>query len=218
MISTLSRDGNRTFFETESFPWVARLESNWRIIRAELEALLTHREAIPNIQDISVDQHLLTEDDHWKSFFFYAYGHKAEDNCARCPETARLLGSIPGMKTAMFSILAPGKHLPEHRGPYKGVLRYHLGLIIPEPHDCCRIRVGEEIRTWSEGRSLIFDDSHPHEAWNDSAQHRVVLFVDFERPLPLPLALLNRVVIWKISTTPFVTDAIARIRERVFPA
>jgi aspartyl/asparaginyl beta-hydroxylase (cupin superfamily) len=37
------------------------------------------------------------------------------------------------MKTAFFSILAPGKHLPAHRGPYKGVMRYHLGLLIPEP-------------------------------------------------------------------------------------
>ena len=35
------------------------------------------------------------------------------------------------MKTAFFSILAPGKHLPPHRGPYKGVMRYHLGLLIP---------------------------------------------------------------------------------------
>ena len=28
----------------------------------------------------------------------------------------------------MFSILAPGKRIPPHDGPYKGVLRYHLGL------------------------------------------------------------------------------------------
>ena len=32
------------------------------------------------------------------------------------------------MMTAFFSILAPGKHIPPHRGPYKGLLRYHLGL------------------------------------------------------------------------------------------
>lgn len=218
MISTLSRDGNRTFFATRSFPWVARVEADWRLVRAELEALLTRREAIPNFQDISEDQRVLTEGEQWKTFFLYAYGHEAAENCARCPQTARLLRLIPGMKTAMFSILAPGKHIPEHRGPYKGVLRYHLGLIIPEPQDACRIRVGEEVRTWSEGGSLIFDDSNPHEVWNDSAQHRVVLFVDFERPLPFPLSLVNRVIIWKISTTPFVTDAVARIRERVYPA
>lgn len=213
MIARLTRDGNRTFFETESFPWVASVEAGTAAIRAELDALLAHRDKIPNFQDISEDQNVLTEGDRWKTFFLYAYGHKAEQNCARCPETARLLCAIPGMKTAMFSILAPKKHVPEHRGPYKGVLRYHLGLIIPEPKTSCRIRVGSEVRTWEEGKSLIFDDSHLHEVWNDSDFWRVVLFVDFLRPLPFPLSLLNRAMVWRISRTPFIMDAMQRVRN-----
>jgi len=213
IITRLTRDGNRTFFETEFFPWVASVEARSAAIRAELDSLLVHRDKIPNFQDISTDQNLLTEGDRWKTLFFYAYGHRAEQNCARCPETARILRGIPGMKTAMFSILAPKKHVPEHRGPYKGVLRYHLGLIIPEPRTSCRIRVANEVRSWQEGKSLIFDDSHLHEAWNDSESWRVVLFVDFLRPLPFPLSLLNRVMVWKISTTPFITDAMQRVRN-----
>lgn len=117
------------------------------------------------------------------------------------------------MKTAMFSILAPGKHIPEHRGPYKGVLRYHLGLIVPGPKGSCRIRVGNDVRCWEEGRRLIFDDAHPHEAWNDSSSYRVVLFVHFVRPLMFPLSLMNRLVIWRISRTPFITDAMERVRN-----
>jgi ornithine lipid ester-linked acyl 2-hydroxylase len=213
MISRLSRDGNRTFFEADAFPWVARVESDWRLVRTELDALLTNREAIPNFQDLSEEQRALTAGEEWKTFVFYAYGHAAGENCARCPQTARLLRSIPGLKSAMFSILAPGKHLPEHRGPYKGVLRYHLGLIIPEPPGSCRIRVGNEVRTWSEGRSLIFDDSHPHEVWNDSARHRVVLFVDIERPLPFPLSVVNRFMIRRMAAAPWVMELIARVRE-----
>jgi len=212
-ITRLTRDGNRTFFETELFPWVASVEAGSKAIRAELDNLLLHRDQIPNFQDISEDQNVLTEGDRWKTFFLYAYGHQAEQNCARCPETARLLGGIPGMKTAMFSILAPRKHVPEHRGPYKGVLRYHLGLIIPAPENSCRIRVASEVRSWQEGKSLIFDDSHLHEVWNDSDSWRVVLFVDFLRPLLFPLSLLNRIMVWKISTTPFITDAMQRIRN-----
>jgi len=38
--------------------------------------------------------------------WLYAYGKKAEENCSRCPETVRVLQKIPGMKSAMFSILA----------------------------------------------------------------------------------------------------------------
>ena len=105
---------------------------------------------------------------------------------------------------AMFSILAPRSHIPSHRGPYKELLRYHLGLIIPSPRSGCRLRVADEVRSWQEGKSLIFDDSYSHEAWNDSDCHRVVLFVDFVRPLPFPLSTLNRLAIWQISKLPFV--------------
>ena len=213
MITRFTRDGNCAFFETASFPWVTQVEGEWKAIRAELDALLAHRERIPNFQDISEDQKVLTEGEQWKTYFFYAYGHKAEENCARCPQTARVLASIPGMKTAMFSILSPKKHIPEHRGPYKGVLRYHLGLLIPEPNTHCRIRVGKDVRCWEEGKSLIFDDSHLHEAWNDADAYRVVLFVDFLRPLFFPLSLLNRIMVWRIGTTEFVTGAMKRIRN-----
>ena len=50
------------------------------------------------------------------------------------------------------------KHLPPHRGPYKGVMRYHLGLLIPEPAEQCGIRVDTQTRHWAEGASLIFDN------------------------------------------------------------
>ncbi len=213
LIGACTADGQRTFFDPADFPWIAELEAGASAIRAELDALLVHRDRIPNFQEISADQARLTDGDQWKTFFLYGFGHKIDANCARCPRTTELLACIPDMKTAMFSILAPRKHIPEHRGVYKGILRYHLGLVIPEPEEQCRIRVGGDVRSWSFGRSLVFDDSHPHEAWNDSDQHRVVLFVDFLRPLPLPLALLNRWMVWRISKTPFVLDAIRAARE-----
>lgn len=211
-ITRLSGDAHRTFFDTAQFRWVAKMESNWRIIRNELDDLLQRPDLVPNLQDIWKEQDALTTGDEWKTYFFYLYGHRAERNCERCPETARLLHSIPGMTTAMFSILAPGKHLPEHRGPYKGVLRYHLGLIVPEP-ELCRIRVGDDTRSWEEGKSLIFDDSHRHEVWNDSAFHRAVLFVDIVRPLFFPLSVLNRYGIRKIAAARYVTDPMEEVRN-----
>ena len=66
----------------------------------------------------------------------------------------------------MFSILEPGKHLPPHRGPYNGVLRLHLGLIVPEPREQLGIRVENEVYRWREGEAVIFDDAYEHEAWN----------------------------------------------------
>jgi ornithine lipid ester-linked acyl 2-hydroxylase len=206
-IARHSTVGDAAFFDPAQFAWVAPLQANWRTIRGELDGVLERREDLPNFQDISTDQLELTTDDHWKTYFFFGYGFKAEANCARCPATTALLERIPGMKTAMFSVLSPGKHIPAHRGPYKGVLRYHLGLKIPEPRERCRIRVGHEVRHWEEGASLLFDDTFEHEAWNDTDGVRVVLFVDVVRPLRFPASALNSVVLKAIGVSPFVQDA-----------
>ncbi len=207
LIGRASLVGEATFFEAAEFPWARRLEAGWPLIRAELDRVLEDREHLPNFQDISVDQASITNDDKWKTYFLYGYGFKSDANCARCPDTARLCAEIPGMKTAFFSILSPRKHIEEHRGPYKGVLRYHLGLRIPEPTDGCRIRVDQDVRHWSEGGSLIFDDTYEHEAWNDTDGVRVVLFVDFVRPLRFPASLVNWLVLRAIAVSPFIGDA-----------
>jgi len=207
-----------TFFEPKAYPWVADVESEWKTIRKELDAVMVRRDEIPNFQDLSEKQKPLTEGEQWKTFFLYGYGLKAEENCARCPETVRILKRIPDMKTAMFSILAPRKHIPEHRGMWKGMLRYHLGLIIPGAPGSCRIRVGQDVRSWEEGKSLVFDDSHMHEAWNDSDSYRVVLFVDVLRPLVFPLSLVNRSVVWTTARTPAISVLMDRARKRALPA
>jgi beta-hydroxylase len=207
LIGRASLVGEATFFEPTDFDWTQRIEAGWPAIRAELDRVLEDRELLPNFQDISVDQASITNDDRWKTYFLYGYGFKSQGNCDRCPETARLCAEIPGMKTAFFSILSPHKHIEAHRGPYKGVLRYHLGLRIPQPSDGCRIRVDQEVRHWAEGKSLIFDDTYDHEAWNDTDGVRVVLFVDFVRPLRFPASLLNWLVLQAIAFSPFIGDA-----------
>jgi ornithine lipid ester-linked acyl 2-hydroxylase len=199
--------GDATFFELERFPWVQRVEESWPTILEELQRVLEDREALPNFQEISKDQIEITDDDRWKTFFLYGYGFEAKLGVEMCPRTAALMREIPGMTTAMFSILSPRKHILAHRGPYKGVLRYHLGLIVPEDAERCRIRVGEDFRHWEEGSSMIFDDTFNHEVWNDTDETRVVLFVDVMRPLPFPESAINEGIVKAIGYSPFVLDA-----------
>jgi len=199
--------GDATFFPTKRFPWVEHIEDNWHAIRDEAAALLENREALANFQDISKDQIEITDDDRWKTFFIYGYGFEAKLGVEMCPRTAALMREIPGMKTAMISILSPRKHILDHRGPYKGVLRYHLGLIVPREAERCRIRVGEDYRHWEEGSSLVFDDTFNHEVWNDTDETRVVLFVDVMRPLPFPESAINELIVKAIGWSPFVLDA-----------
>lgn len=187
--------GDSVFFSKEQFPWAEELEENWQTIRQELDQVMTYVDALPSFQEISTRQGNITSDDRWKTYFFYAFGYKAERNCDRCPKTTKLLEKIPGMKVAFFSILAPHKHIPEHCGKYKGVIRYHLGLKVPQPIERCYIRVNGEIAYWEEGKSLIFDDTFPHEVWNNTDDYRAVLFLDIARPLKFPMSLVN----WSVS-------------------
>lgn len=198
---------DRPFLDQSDFGWIADLEAASPTIRGELDVVLARHAALPNFQDISTDQATITDDDRWKTYFFYGFGFRSDANCARCPETARLVAAVPGMQTAMFSILSPGKHIPEHCGPYKGLMRYHLALRVPADSARCRIRVGDEHATWTEGESLLFDDTYEHEVWNDTDEVRVVLFLDVVRPLRFPMNLLNTAVLKAIAISPFVQDA-----------
>ncbi len=211
---SFSSVGRRPFFDPSEFAWIAGLEAGWTAVRDELRALLRERGRIPSVEELSPEQAKIVQNDKWKSYWLYAYGRRIAENCRRCPETARLVRTIPGMKTAFFSILAPRAHLAEHLGYYAGFLRYHLGLIVPRQKEACRIRVGSEVAHWEEGRSLVFDDTYPHEVWNDTDEERVVLFVDFARPLPFLLSVLNDAVIRVFSRTAWAQEIVENLGER----
>ena len=207
-------EGRRVFFDPAKFGWVDAIERDWRAVRAELDAVLADRSRIPNFQDVSDEQRAITQDDRWKVFVFTVFGTRIEKNCTRCPRTARLLAGIPGLRNSMFSIVAPRKRIPEHRGPYCGLLRYHLALKVPARREDCTIRVDGIDRHWEEGRTMIFDDSFVHSVANETDEERVVLFADFERPLPALAAPLNRVMLAGLARTPLAAQALERLNDR----
>lgn len=202
--------GDRPVFAADQFPWITRVEADWRSVRRELDAVMSHRADMPNFQDILREVRGIQKDDDWKTFFLKGVGMNCSENARRCPETMRVLGQIPGCTTAFFSILSPGKHIPPHRGAWAGVLRLHLALMVPEPSERCRIRIADQLHTWEEGRCLVFDDTYNHQVWNDTEGYRVVLFVDFERPLRWPLAALNHWLLNLAALAPFLREANAR--------
>ena len=80
---------------------------------------------------------------------------------------------------AMFSLLAPGAHIPPHNGVANTRLVCHLPLIVPPG---CWFRVGAERREWRIGAAWVFDDTIEHEARNESDSLRVILIVDTWHP------------------------------------
>ncbi|MGZ0189292.1 MAG: aspartyl/asparaginyl beta-hydroxylase domain-containing protein [Alphaproteobacteria bacterium] len=199
--------GDMPVFETQNFDWAVKLEQNWAPIRQELDTILKNHEALPSFHEISPDQAKISKGDQWKTFILLGFGYKAESNCALCPETTRVLESIPNIRTAFFSILAPGYHIPHHRGVTKGVIRGHLAMVVPEDRENCWIRVGEERVSWRQGDCLVFDDTFDHEVQNDTPDRRVVLLIDVDRPMRFWGRLINKGFMAGIRWTAYVQDA-----------
>ena len=203
---TYSKVGNPPIYDNAVFPWTKEIERDWRAIRAELDRVLLRQADLPGFHEISSDVATISQDHGWKTFLLAGYGFKSQANIQACPQTWAACRKIPGLITVMFSILEPGKHLPAHRGPYNGVLRLHLGLIVPEPRKQLGIRVEHEVYRWREGEAVVFDDAYEHEAWNRTPHTRVVLFVDFRKQLRFPANLLNWLLLHLAVFTPFIRE------------
>ena len=70
--------------------------------------------------------------------------------------------------------------------PIINFIRHQLLLVIfseaPPWSDGARMRVGDQIVRWEEGKMIVFDDSFEHEVWNESGGTRIVLIIDFNHP------------------------------------
>ncbi len=210
LFGRFSKVGNPPVFDNQTFPWTRLLEANWKDIRSELEPLLKFHEGLPNLQDIQQEQNYITTDDRWKTFFLMGFGYECRLNMEKCPKTVALIQQIPGIQTALFSILSPKKHIPRHRGVYKGLIRSHLGLIIPGQTGDCRMQVDDQWIKWKEGEMVVFDNTCFHEVWNDTDQIRVILMIDIIRPFPAPFSWINKGIVKLISWSPYVANALKK--------
>ncbi len=199
--------GNQPFYPTADFRWIAALEAEWETIRAEMEAAVADLAKVPPLAEISPDHRRIAPAGKWRSFFLYGYGYRVDANCAACPRTAALLRKVPGLNSALFSVLVPGTHIPAHTGVSKALLTCHLGLRVPARAQDCRMRVGEEFTAWEQGRALVFDDMYNHEVWNDTPDMRVVLLVQFRRPMRPLGRLVGELWLFAVRHSRFVQDA-----------
>jgi beta-hydroxylase len=143
---------------------------------------------------------------NWRTFILYGFGTKLEKNCRQAPVTVSLLEKVPNLQTAWFSILGPGYHIPAHRGVSKGILRAHLGLIIPKDAEKCHMRVGDTDNVWRPGELFVFDDTYEHEVWNDTDEERVILLFDFDRPMKFWGRLLNKTFVTGLKFTAYYQE------------
>jgi len=157
------------FYDTSCFPFTKKLEDKWSLVLAEFTNLKSRTIPYPET-DLYFGE--------WDVLPFVFFGEIFIDNCKDCPHTWDLLGEIPGLRTASFSILGPSTEIAPHTGFTKKVIRCHLALKVPHG---CAIIVGDVPKRWEEGKCLVFDDTMEHYAYNKSEKDRVVLIIDVDR-------------------------------------
>jgi ornithine lipid ester-linked acyl 2-hydroxylase len=209
VIARSSLVSNAPVLDPRDFAWTQLLRDNYDCILKEALAVLRDPEGVPLLDEISPDHRRIAPKGKWRSFFLRGYGCDIDENLACCPQTAEIVRRIPGLNSAFFSILAPGAHIPAHRGVTKGLLTCHLGLVVPKGP--VRMRVDRQIVQWAEGQTLVFDDTYEHEVWNDTDETRAVLLVQFGRPLRAPGKWLADLFLWGVRHTAFVREARANI-------
>jgi len=205
-------DQRPVFFDIDAIcPPLRELERAYPQIRAEADALLEQRVAMPRYHDVNppATEISATTSGNWNVFMLELLGRRPERNRARCPASCRALQHVPGVLQAFFSVLEPGKSVPLHDGPYLGYLRYHLGVRVPR-QDPPVIRVAGREYVWKEGEGVLFDDSWPHEVINHSREPRVVLIVDVPRPLPLLPRMLNNFMLWGLAAPTYANKVIGK--------
>uniref|UniRef100_A0A6C0I2J5 Aspartyl/asparaginy/proline hydroxylase domain-containing protein n=1 Tax=viral metagenome TaxID=1070528 RepID=A0A6C0I2J5_9ZZZZ len=170
---------------TEEFPLHPTFESNYVDIKKEFNEYSKNKK-INCFRDNNpllnrIDTIDIEKDACWRTLYLKKTGTLVAEMLPKFPKTMSLLGSEQ-IHNAFFSILDPHVEIKPHVGYYKGYLRYHLGLIIPEengqqPYLIC----GEEKYEWKEGKGVLFDDMFVHYVNNQTNSKRVVLYLDIKR-------------------------------------
>ena len=191
---------------TEYFPGGYKFAHEWRTIRQEALAVASTINAIPLFHEIMPEQHNISaaDDKDWRMLILKAYGRKIEKNSFRCPTLSALVASNPEVLSASLSFLAAGKQVPVHTGPFRGITRFYLGLVVPvdekgEPGSI--LTIDGMAHNISEGEALLWDDTYPHSVCNNTGQVRIALLLDVYRAnMSLPLRIFSNFCIWMAAT------------------
>lgn len=193
-INSWGGDKRARIIETKDiFPRALEFEKRFPEVKAEVCRLLEKR-SLTTYKEID-PLRAAEVSNNWKLYYVYFFGRTNKQAEIDCPIILEIVRSIPNAINASISLLDPGVELAAHSGPYAGILRYHLGLIVPK-NNPPSLRVDQQWHTWTEGRGIVFDDFFEHEVVNKSDGMRVILMVDFLRPMNPIYNAINRFSMW----------------------
>jgi len=187
------------------FPDALKFAAAWRDIRAEADAVMRHFARIPRFHEIIPDQEDISANDgrDWRLYVLKAYGVEHPQHMETCPRLTGVVRTAPDVLSASLSFMESGKHVPPHRGPFRGVIRFYMGLSVPRGADgrpAALLKIdGKEYRV-GDGEWLLWDDTYCHEVLNAGDDIRSVLLLDVaRRSMPADMRLLSSAVIAAVA-------------------
>lgn len=165
------------FHNTSNYEFTKILESNYLIFKNELDNyLLKHQ--LPSYFNST----MVETKDTWKTISLNAWSVNVYENYKHFPKTLNVIKAIPSVVSTSFSMLSSYSKIIPHCGDTNAIFRCHLALSIPDTLPFCGFRVGDEWKSWEEGKLLIFVDANHHEAINNSSDNRLIMIIDVIRP------------------------------------
>ena len=167
---------SKPWHDTANHPFIARLEKGIPDMKKELILNLKERSSI-----FTDEQENLHVGGQWTELRLKSSGQSAFTQQATFfPKTVQHFQEC-GQEfiSIKISAIQPGTYIRPHTGPTNERLRIHLTLLHTGG---AKLRVGNEWRTWEEGKAIMFDDSWEHEVMHLGKDIRVVIICDIWHP------------------------------------
>ncbi len=177
----------------EFFPGAKEFVASWETLRQEALALTSELDNVPRFHELMPEQYKLSAhgEKEWRMFVLRAYGLDIKENMHKCPKLTELVTANPLIKSASLSFLAPGKQVPTHTGPFRGITRFYMGLEVPVDENGqpgVVLTIDNKDYRLGNGDALLWDDTYPHSVNNTTDQWRIALLLDVYRAnMPAPL-------------------------------
>lgn len=167
---------SKPWHDTANHPFIARLEKEIPDMKKELILNLKERSSI-----FTDEQENLHVGGQWTELRLKSSGQSAFTQQATFfPKTVQhFLDCGQEFISIKISAIQPGTYIRPHTGPTNERLRIHLTLLHTGG---AKLRVGNEWRTWEEGKAIMFDDSWEHEVMHLGKDIRVVIICDIWHP------------------------------------
>ena len=192
------------------------LKKNYNIIKQEYSKYPI--KGFRNIQGDGFFGQRLTTDGKWKSLYLIWPGRVNKHIINKYFKNTYNILKKQNVKLALLSRLEPGAIITPHFGIFKGTIRVHLGIDIPNKSDGdCYIRIDGIKWKWMNGKLLIFDDTYLHCVKNKTNKTRTILFMDILRPLNNPISKIIGNIINNIIS-PFIelNENFATFKKKYF--